>query len=72
MKTAVVGVALEVEVGRLGVRFDHSRAHHPPLNLREGREIPVRHEAPCRIPGNSREELEGRFLGLMAYPDPKG
>src|ERR1700694_2479820 len=23
-------------------------------------------------PRRSREELEGRFLGLMAYPDPKG
>ena len=22
-------------------------------------------------PRHSREELEGRFLGLMAYPDPK-
>ena len=31
----------------------------------------VRHEALCCIPG-SREELEGRFLGLMADLDPKG
>jgi hypothetical protein len=23
-------------------------------------------------PRSSREELEGRFLGLMAYLDPKG
>ena len=32
----------------------------------------VRHEAPRCIPGCSREELGGRFLGLMAYLDPKG
>ena len=23
------GVALEIELGRRGIRFDHSRAHHP-------------------------------------------
>jgi hypothetical protein len=32
----------------------------------------MRHEALCHIPGLSREELGGRFLGLMPYLDPKG
>jgi putative transposase len=32
----------------------------------------VRHEAPCLHSQFSWEELGGRFLGLMAYLDPKG
>jgi len=32
----------------------------------------MRHEALRRISGSSWEKLEGRFLGLMAHPDPKG
>ena len=32
----------------------------------------LRREALCCIPGVAGEELEGRFLGLMADLDPKG
>ena len=32
----------------------------------------VRHEALCCIPGAAGTKLEGRFVGLMAYPDPRG
>ena len=34
----------------------------------EERVIPVRHEALVSYSRHSREELEGRFLGLMTYP----
>jgi hypothetical protein len=33
---------------------------------------PVRHESALLYPQHSWEELGGRFLGLMAYLDPKG
>ena len=32
----------------------------------------VRHEALCCIPCAAGTKLEGRFVGLMAYPDPRG
>jgi hypothetical protein len=37
-----------------------------------GHQALVRREALCCIPGAAGTKLEGRFVGPMAYPDPKG
>ena len=42
-------VALEVELGRLGIRFDHSRALPPP-DLRQGGAVPADREEVARRP----------------------
>jgi hypothetical protein len=58
-------------------RFDvarHRRRVTPPGKCDSARSAadPLRREAPCLYPRCSREELGGRFLGLMADLDPKG
>ena len=71
-------LARDRPVGVLLRRSAASRAHHP---VREQARSPaagrscvalVRHEALCCIPGAAGTKLEGRFVGLMAYPDPRG
>jgi transposase InsO family protein len=54
----------------LGVTPKRTRPYRPQTK-REGRTLPVRPDA-LSYPRFSREELEERFLGLMAYLDPKG
>jgi len=55
-----------------GYEEESSRRRRRVTGLRSGTcRSCLRHEAPCHIPGCSREELEGRFLGLMANLDPK-
>ena len=55
----------------LAVIDQHSRVVLGQVKV-EGKTNEVRHEAPCRIPDSVRRNLEDRFLGPMAYPDPKG
>ena len=54
-------------------RVDHEdrlRAR-PPAARRSGLAL-VRREALCCIPGAAGTNSKGRFVGLMAYPDPRG
>jgi len=61
---------LETELHRLGVLQKNSRpSHRPPAARSNGSSAP---RGALSYPRHSREELGGRFLGLMAYLDPKG
>ena len=55
--------------GRVGETLTRWRSHRRGLWSRSRRNAP---RGALLYPRCSREELEGRFLGPMAYPDPKG
>ena len=62
-------VALERELTALGIALSHSRPYHPQTCGKVERCSAPR--GACRIPSSAGRNSR-RFLGLMAYPMPKG
>jgi len=62
--------AIEREVRRLRQRIFMAAQEQDWPRVRNLQKLTAPRGA-LSYPRHSREELEGRFLGLMAYPDPK-
>lgn len=68
--SAMVSKQLLRALAVLGIQLTHSKPDNRPGGARSNASSAPR--GALSHPRHSREELGGRFLGLMAYLDPKG